>query len=515
MPAAEAPHEAVEYRGGNADLFSATEPELLLAGPSRTGKSMAACERLYTLCRDHAGTRALIVRKTRESLTQSGLVTLRSRIQPGVARWHGDNEWRFRNGSTITAVGMNEPTRIMSSEYDVIYVQEATELAEEDWEYLLTRLSGSTLPRRQLIGDCNPAGANHWLRQRAEAGKLRIMATRHEDNPALFARDDATFTMTDFGAEYLAKLDNLTGVRFLRLRKGLWVSAEGAVYEEFDWNVHLRDRGAVFGTGPDGRENTLPPAHWRRLWAIDFGYTHPAVWQAWCTDPETGTLYRYAELYHTKLLVSSPGNGAGLAERVLGWKARTHEPWPEAIICDHDAGDRATLQSVWGVPTVAATKDVKMGIEAVKQRLANQVRAGREGLVFLRDSAIARDRDLVDAKRATCTEDEMELYTWKDGVKDSEPVKSNDHGCDATRYLVAYVDSVKRQWSVEEIMAWGRDDIAAVTQLEGTIATMPDAAPIPAPNGGDAKSDDSWQDQWRADVAARQKAAYERMKTGR
>ena len=491
------------YRGANWQLVSrrVTDAEVLLAGPSRTGKSQAACEYLNDLCLRFPGTAALIVRKTRESLTESGLVTLRKRILPGTARWHGDRQWRYHNGSTISAVGMNEPTRIMSSEYDLVYVQEATELEEADWEYLMTRLSGSALPYRQIIGDCNPAGERHWLRQRAGAGKLRLLGTRHEDNPALFGCGPEGLAVTDFGAEYLAKLDALTGVRYLRLRKGLWVSAEGTVYEEWDEDVHRRTREQLFGREALGRTIPLPPPRWRRLWAMDFGYTNPAVWQAWCQDPETGTLIRYAELYHTKLLVSSPGDGKGIAERVKAWKDATGEPWPEAIICDHDAGDRATLQAVWGVPTVAAIKDVKQGIEDVKQRLANQTRSGREGLVLARDCAIGRDQDLEDAKRPTCTEDEVELYVWKEGVKDSEPVKQNDHGLDATRYLVAYVDSVKRQWSIDEIKAWGRSDTAA---LSGEPP-----APEPA-----AKSDDSWQEQWKHDVAAKQQAAYEELKHG-
>ncbi len=87
-----------------------------------------------------------------------------------------------------------------------------------------------------------------------------------------------------------------------------------------------------------------------RLWAIDFGYTHPLVWQAWALEGDTGSLYRYAELYHSGLLVSEA------AERIAAWMTRTGERFPEAIICDHDAEDRATLSAKLGVGTIAAQK---------------------------------------------------------------------------------------------------------------------------------------------------------------
>ena len=72
------PDEARLYRGANAALVSGClkDPEILLAGPSGTGKSMACCEYVNRLCMDNPGIRVLMVRKTRESLTESGLVTL-------------------------------------------------------------------------------------------------------------------------------------------------------------------------------------------------------------------------------------------------------------------------------------------------------------------------------------------------------------------------------------------------------------------------------------------------------
>lgn len=404
-------------------LWQAKEPEVLFAGPAGTGKSRCILERLNWQASKYPGMRGLIVRKTRESLTNSGLVTLKNDVIPeGAARWYDNREWQYPNGSVLVTGGMDKPSKIMSSEYDVVYVQEATELSEDDWEHLLTRVRGQAMSYTQIVADCNPAGANHWLLKRAQSGRLRIIDSRHEDNPLLYSGGKPT----PFGAEYLAKLGSLTGVRRKRLLLGQWVTAEGVVYEEYDAAVHLvpRFKNTAWGS---------PPKEWRRFWSIDFGYTHPFVWQAWAQDPETGDLYRFRELYHTGLLVEE------VADEVMRWMVKEREDFPGGgIICDHDAEGRATLHKKWGVKTIAAKKSVALGVQAVKKRLA------APSLFYLRDSALRVDQSLADSKRPTCTEDEYELYVWREGVKDSEPVKDNDHGMDATRYFVMHVDHRRR-----------------------------------------------------------------------
>ncbi|MGO8683978.1 MAG: hypothetical protein ACLQUT_05295 [Thermoleophilia bacterium] len=68
----------------------------------------------------------------------------------------------------------------------------------------------------------------------------------------------------------------------------------------------------------------------------------------------------------------------------------------------------------------------------------------------------------------------------------------------------------KRPWSIEEIEAYGRDDLAAALALERGI--KPGIEPDPEPNT--SKSDNSWQDEWRQQVKDRRAAAYEILKRG-
>lgn len=401
--------------------------------------------------------RGLIARKTLSSLGTTALVTWRTHVTPealaaGTMAFYGGSsqeapQYRYENGSVINIGGMDKATRIMSSEYDLVYVQEAIELVEEDWEAITTRLRNGVLPYQQLLADTNPAEPTHWLKARCDRGACRLYDSRHEENPVLFGEDGR---VTEAGAAYMAKLDALTGVRYLRLRKGLWVAAEGVIYEDWSPAVHLVDPRPI-------------PDDWPRFWAVDFGYVNPFVCQMWAEDPD-GQLILYREIYRTKRLVEDhardimacvsvpdPHHTPRPGDVVASGRTWT-EPKPRAIVCDHDAEGRATLARQLNLPTKAADKAVLDGIQRFQARLRPRA-DGRPGLVIMRDALVYRDPELVDAKKPTCTAEEIPGYVWlirpstgtttqKTGKE--EPLKENDHGCDTGRYLVMYRDPMSR-----------------------------------------------------------------------
>jgi hypothetical protein len=419
-------------RGACRDLFHNRDPETVLSGPAGTGKSMACLFRLHLAAMENPGIRCLVVRKTAVSLTSTTLVTFRERVAPEALRnryvtWFGGNAeeaaaYRYWNGSTIVVGGLDKPEKVMSAEYDLIFADEATELTLHDWETIGTRLRHGVLSWQQQIAACNPAHPTHWIKARSEGGPLTMLESRHEDNPRLY-RDGQ---VTDHGAIYLARLDALTGVRYLRLRKGIWAAAEGVIYEEWDPAVHLVDRFEI-------------PREWTRWWAVDFGYVHPFVLQWWAEDPD-GRLYLYREIFRTHRLVEDHARDA-LKVAAPGGKWR--EPRPQAIVCDHDAEDRATLERHLGMPTVPAIKDVSPGLQAVQARLRPEG-DGKPRLFILRDSVVARDPELDDARRPASTVEEVTGYVWlppaPGRAAKEQPLKENDDGMDAMRYMVAARD---------------------------------------------------------------------------
>lgn len=432
-----------EPRGAAHDVFKARDSELVIAGPAGTGKSLACLWRVHLCALNNPGSRYLIVRKTAVSLGSTTLVTYEEKVAKaalagGIVTWFGGSTreapgYRYSNGSKINVGGLDKPEKIMSAEYDIVFADEATELTIDDWEAIGTRLRNGVLAWQQQIAACNPSHPTHWIKQRTDDGAARMLVSRHRDNPAYMNADG---TLTPKGADYFKKLDNLTGVRRLRLRDGKWAAAEGQIYEAFDEAIHLVDE---VNPGPD----------WTRWGAVDFGYTNPFVYQDWWSDGD-GRLYLANEVYYTRRLVE---DHAETIKQLLHWPPnRLGRTVPRAIYADHDAEDRATLERKLRLPTKPARKSVSDGIQAVQSRL--RVRPDGKPRLFIRRGALVeQDPELVAASLPMGAAAEITGYVWavrpgnKGGLKEA-PVKENDHGMDAMRYMVAARDLATRKRAV-------------------------------------------------------------------
>ena len=458
-----------------AQAFRSHRPEVLISGPAGTGKSLACLYKLHYLAVKVPGLRALILRKTRESLTESALVTFEEKVlhPQHLAGLAGGQRrlrqaYQYGNGSTIVVGGLDKPGKVMSTEYDLIYVQEAIEVEEEAWEALTTRLRNYVLPFQQLIADTNPDRPTHWLKKRCDTGKTLLLDSRHEDNPFLW--DGQAWTPE--GLDYLAKLDNLTGPRKQRLRFGRWVQAEGVVYDGWDAAIHVIDRFDI-------------PADWPRYWSVDFGFTNPFVCQFWAQDHD-GRLYLYREYYQSQTLVEDA------AKEIR--RLSENEPAPRAIICDHDAEDRATLTRHLGVDTDRADKDISPGIQAVAARL-RKAGDGKPRLFVLRDSLVSRDRVLDDQKRPCGFLEEVDGYIWdiKENKKyGEEPVDKDNHAMDAARYAVFWIDGPQPDFNIHHLKVspeQPEDQSVAITLtkgFEGYIRHFPQSSgfqPLPVIDG--------------------------------
>jgi len=388
-------------RGGAEQLIYSHDPEVILCGGAETGKTLSACWKTHLLLSKYAGCRGLIVRKTLKSCHGSVLQTFDRVIQGFPVRHYGGEHVEFfgyPNGSRLFVGGMDNADKVLSSERDFIYVCQAEEVTLDDWEKLSTRCTGrgAVMPYTQLFGDCNPAGSRHWIRERAAAGKLTLLQATHKDNPALYTESGE---LTEQGKRTLATLDALTGVRRQRLLLGQWATAEGAVYADFSPPVHVCVRN---------------PTEFRTWYlAMDEGYTNPAV-IALVGEDSDGRWHVAREFYERGKLQSEVVGRAG--------------EWFNELDCRLAAVDAAAAGLIAdlldaGVQAVGAKGRVLDGIAAIQNRL-KVAGDGKPRLTI--------NPGCVNAIN------EMESYSWRGG-KD-EPVKANDHFCDAMRYLHAAIE---------------------------------------------------------------------------
>jgi phage terminase large subunit len=433
------------FRGSALEIQSLIDGkgsfETIISGPAETGKTFAALWLVDSCLRKYPNAQAVLARKIRDTILPSVLQTYIKIInrRGGVTVYGGKRpEWYdYSNGSRLWLAGIDDAGKALSSERDIIYVNQAEDLTIDDWETLTTRATGraGNVQHSFILGDCNPSSERHWIKQRKS---LRLLKSFHIDNPSLYDDSDV---ITAQGEKTLSILNDLSGVRRKRLLDGQWVTPEGAIYGDyFDSSVNC--------------VSVTIRSDWARFRVIDFGYTNPFVCKWYALDHD-GRIHCYRELYQTQLLVEDAAQlikhySGEYDTECLDWlDARgIRERYPkEHIVCtiaDHDAEDRATLER-HGVSTIPAVKYVKLGIEALQKRFV-PAGDGKPRFYYVSNTLVAIDDRLVKAHKPTCTLEEIDGYVWelaKDGKPLKEqPVKLNDHGLDCDRYAVCFVDNV-------------------------------------------------------------------------
>lgn len=184
----------------------------------------------------YPGSVGIGLRKAREFAAKSVVYALKAVIgDSGAARYNSSAlTFHYTNGSKIFIAGLkdeNQRQAIRSingdGAADFIWVEEANALTESDHNELLARLRGTNAPWRQLLYTTNPDAATHWIKRRLiDQGEASVHYSSAKDNPAL-------------PDEYHETLAQITGVLGLRLRDGLWTSAEGIVYDTWSDAIHI------------------------------------------------------------------------------------------------------------------------------------------------------------------------------------------------------------------------------------------------------------------------------------
>jgi PBSX family phage terminase large subunit len=348
----------IDYRpaGAAKALLDCDAPEVLIEGPAGTGKTRAVLEKLCEQCESSPGLRVLLCRATRTSLTESVLVTLETKVlgpmnHPALTSSSASRAMRhsydWPNGSTIVCGGLDNPERLYSTEWDIVYVAECTEITEDSWERFARAMRNGRGPYHQRIACCNPGPPSHWLNQRCNRGAMVRLKSRHRDNPSCTP-------------QYLGELARLTGHRRARLYEGRWVAAEGIVFPEFSEDQIVSDFDV--------------PDDWPVFVGIDPGFDHPCaiLWIALAPNRE---LYVIDELYRGGLSIAqhaadikarNPGRNVQkyFADPQHAWSRTAQSPKPIA----QQFRDCGIAVQPWPRST-----DKQAMVEAVRERM----RAGK------------------------------------------------------------------------------------------------------------------------------------------
>ena len=286
--------------------------ETLIEGPAGTGKSRGVAQYIDTLCNLFPGIRVLACRQTLKSLRESVQATLENKVwgekhpiltATSATRAHRDGYTypyatsvvggvTYSGRSEIILGGLDKPGRTFSTEYDIVWVEEAFEVSLDAWESLLRTNRNGEMPWQQMIASTNPDSLYHWLNQRPEEKDeatdkplMRRLKSKHWENPFLW--DLQKRRWRDMGSEYVGgALGHLSGPRRARLLRGEWVSADGLIFDSFDLDLHYIER------------SELPEIKWA-FGAMDWGYRNPGALTVWGVDADR-RVYCIFEAYHTQ-----------------------------------------------------------------------------------------------------------------------------------------------------------------------------------------------------------------------
>ena len=380
-----------------ADAWRCTDPVMLCTGSAGGGKSHLAAEKLHGFCLRYPGAMALMVRKTRESMVNSTILFVQRRIigpDPRVVHLPSKHRFEYANGSILAYGGMADEAQReqirsvgLAGGVDIAWAEEANRLTEDDYNELLIRMRGSAASWRQLILTTNPDAWGHWINQRLIMGaQATVFCSSAADNPAN-------------PADYQAMLDMLTGTLRARLRDGLWQTAQGAVYDEFDPAMHIAELA-----GP-----------WKRVIAgIDEGYTNPCCMLVIGEDGD-GRKHVITEFYAARVLQDDVvAKAVSLATR-YGIACFYADPSAAGLI----AALRATSLGVF-----PACNDIAAGVATVK--------------AHLRPAADGRPR-LTFSELCVNTLREVGSYVWDQNdrrTKETPSPYAADHAMDALRYAL-------------------------------------------------------------------------------
>lgn len=290
-------------------LFLASHAKHIGYGGARGGgKSWAVRDKAKRLCLRFNGIKVLIVRRTYPELVNNHINQLRDELN-GIARYNKSEKiFTFPNNSTIKFGYCNNDKDLdqyQGAEYDVIFLDEATQLQEMWIKKITACVRGVNDFPKRIYYTCNPGGASHgyikrlFIDKQYESGEVpedyEFIQALVTDNKALMASQP----------DYIKQLEALPPKLREAWLYGRWDIFEGQFFEDFRTTPDIdlcTKAGITVEEALEQRRFTHviepfePPRGWNIMRSYDFGYNKPFSLGYWAVDYD-GVLYRIMEMY--------------------------------------------------------------------------------------------------------------------------------------------------------------------------------------------------------------------------
>lgn len=228
-------------------LSSAIKYQVLVGGAG-SGKSRTAAQKLVARMQVEPGARFLVVRKFATNLRKSVfqlftdiLAELDNREDFKVLLTERRIEYK-PNGALALFIGIDNPEKIKSIQgISSVWIEEATELNEDDFRQLELRVRGETPGYKQFTITCNPISDENWVytcfcTPEISRKGVQVLYSTAWDNPFIDADylDMLTSSVADDEAQYRIYTQGRWGAPS---RKGLF-------YKKFDSRRHVAEKKA-------------------------------------------------------------------------------------------------------------------------------------------------------------------------------------------------------------------------------------------------------------------------------
>ena len=277
------------------EFFRDAHKYVAFGGARGGGKSWAVRVKALMMCLKYPGIRIAIVRRTYGELRQNHILPMQTAAAEVAVYTESKREMSFENGSVIKFLYCRSTAdldKFQGTEYDVMFIDEATQFAEEMYDRMKACVRGTNKFPKRIYLTCNPGGRGHGWVKRLFIDKVYKSGECAEDYSFIRSLVTDNKALMESDPDYVNKLRALPQ----KLRKawldGDWNIFEGQFFEEFaDVPEHYADRIGTHVIDP-----FEIPRHWTVYRSFDFGYSKPFSCDWWAVDGE-GRAYLILQLY--------------------------------------------------------------------------------------------------------------------------------------------------------------------------------------------------------------------------